>query len=75
AAVTDADFAELRRHFDEVQIIELVGVVALFGFLNRWNATLATELEGPPRAFAEERLAPFGWDPGQHTADSGQTED
>jgi alkylhydroperoxidase family enzyme len=28
-------FEALRRHFDEPQIVELVAVCALFGFLNR----------------------------------------
>ena len=44
-AVGDVEFAELRRHFDEEQILEMVAVLALLGFLNRWNDTLATTLE------------------------------
>ena len=47
---TDADFAELRRHFDDGEIVEIVGMIALFGFLNRWNDTMATELEEHPLA-------------------------
>ncbi|TQV81242.1 carboxymuconolactone decarboxylase [Exilibacterium tricleocarpae] len=47
-AVTDQDFAALREHFTDEQIIELVGVISLFGFLTRWNATLATDLEAEP---------------------------
>ena len=34
-AVTDPDWAELRRHFSTEQIVEIVAVIALFGFLNR----------------------------------------
>jgi uncharacterized peroxidase-related enzyme len=41
-AVGDTEFAELRRHFDDDQILEMVAVLALLGFLNRWNDTLAT---------------------------------
>src|ERR671930_2480536 len=37
--VTDEMFAELRKHWTEIQIVEMVGVIALFGFLNRWNDT------------------------------------
>ncbi len=59
-------FAALRRHFDEPQIVELVAVSALFGFLNRWNDTMATELEGVPRGFAERHLAESGWQVGKH---------
>ncbi len=51
-AVTDADFAVLREHYSDEQVVEIVAVIALFGFLNRWNATLATDLEASPAAFA-----------------------
>ncbi len=50
--VTDADFATLREHFSNDECAELVGVIALFGFLNRWNATVQTELESMPAQFA-----------------------
>lgn len=59
-------FEDLRKHFDEPQIVELVGVCALFGFLNRWNDTMSTELEGIPRKFAGEHLENAGWEVGKH---------
>lgn len=59
-------FAALRRHFDEPQIVELVAVCALFGFLNRWNDTMATELESVPRRFAAAHLGAAGWTVGKH---------
>ncbi len=65
-AVTDAHFADLRAHFSEAQIVELVAVVSLFGFLNRWNDTMATELESSPTAFGKGHLAGRGWAPGKH---------
>ena len=71
AAVSDAQFAELRRHFDDEQILELAGVIGLFGFLNRWNASLATPLEGAPLAHAQKALAGTDWTPGQHLGDPG----
>lgn len=46
--VTDDMFAELARHYDETAQLEIVSVIALFGFLNRWNSTLATDLESMP---------------------------
>ncbi|MEL7031203.1 MAG: carboxymuconolactone decarboxylase family protein [Pseudomonadota bacterium] len=58
---TDAHFDALRPHFSEDEIVEIVAVIALFGFLNRWNDTLATTLEDSPLAFAEAHLAPKGW--------------
>ena len=65
-AVTDAHFEALRKHFDDDEILELVSVIALFGWLNRWNDTLATELESSPLRFARERLASHGWQIGGH---------
>ncbi len=65
-AVTDTDFVELRRHFDEDEILEIVAAVAFLGFLNRWNDTLATTLEATPRDFAERHLAAAGWAIGKH---------
>lgn len=43
--VTDDDFADLRRHFSPQQIVEIMSVVSLFGFFNRWNDTFGTDLE------------------------------
>ena len=64
--VTDAHFAELRRHYSEDAIIEIVSVIALLGWLNRWNITLATRIEDNAAAFARKHLAPSGWAPGVH---------
>jgi len=52
SAVTDDDFAALKAHFSEREIVEIVAVLSLYGFLNRWNGTLQTELEPAPSAFA-----------------------
>ena len=48
--VSDDMFAELADHYDVDAQLEIVAVIALFGFLNRWNSTLATELEELPLA-------------------------
>ena len=50
SGVTDESFAKLAEHFDEDAQLEIVAVIAMFGFLSRWNSTLATELESQPRA-------------------------
>lgn len=65
-AVEPGHFAALAEHFDERQIVEVVAVIALFGFLNRWNDTLATSLEAEPKLFAQNRLGPLGWSPSKH---------
>jgi len=65
-AVTDEMFLELKKHWTEEQIVEIVAVIAIFGFLNRWNDTLATPLEDEPTQFAEDHLAKHGWTIGKH---------
>ena len=65
-AVNDADFEMLKSHYSERQIIEIMGVISIFGFLNRWNDTLATTLEALPLNFGKEHLGTSGWDPKKH---------
>ncbi|OGA06271.1 MAG: peroxidase [Betaproteobacteria bacterium RIFCSPLOWO2_02_FULL_64_12] len=64
--VTDEMFAEMRKHWSEDQIVEIAAVIATFGFLNRWNDTMATPLEAEPIAVGEKFLAPHGWSAGKH---------
>lgn len=64
--VTDADFDRLREHWDDGQIVEILAAVALYGFLNRWNDSLATPLEDASAAFAEAALGDKGWTRGKH---------
>jgi uncharacterized peroxidase-related enzyme len=65
-AVTDAQFDVLRQHWSDSEIVEILGVVAMFGFLNRWNDTMATPLEPVPAAIAEKTLGTQGWQAGKH---------
>lgn len=58
--------AGLRRHWDEGEIVEILGVVALFGYLNRWNDSMATTLEGPAEESGKQFLGERGWDAGKH---------
>jgi uncharacterized peroxidase-related enzyme len=64
--VTDEHFERLRRFYSDDEIVEIVGVIALFGWLNRWNDTMATTLEQMPHEFAAEHLEPSGWEVGSH---------
>lgn len=66
--VEAADFAALREHFDDGQIVEIVATIALFGYLNRWNDTMATDLEARPATVARRALAGTNWEPGKHSA-------
>lgn len=62
------DFDELKRHFDDGQIVEIVATIALFGYLNRWNDTMATTLEARAVAVAERAIGAVGWQAGKHGA-------
>ena len=65
-AVEAEHMSELSRYFSEKQVIEVVAVISLFGFLNRWNDTMATTLESAPKNFAADQLASHGWAAGKH---------
>ena len=64
--VTASHFEALRGHFSERQIVQIVAVISTFGFLNRWNDTMATQLEDVPRQFANDHLGPLDWQSGKH---------
>ena len=66
-AVTDEDFDALKKYYATDEIVEIVAVIAVFGFLNRWNDTMQSELEDKPLAFAaKNNLAERGWKLGGH---------
>jgi uncharacterized peroxidase-related enzyme len=64
--VTDEHFDRLRRHFSNEQIVEITAVIAMFGWLNRWNDTMATTLENHPLSWASDNMSSAGWEPGSH---------
>lgn len=66
--VDDEVFAELQRHWDDGQIVEILATVCYVGFLNRWNDSLATTLEEIPTEAAQAHLGVTQWQPGKHAA-------
>jgi uncharacterized peroxidase-related enzyme len=61
------DVAEnLRKYWDEGEITEIAGVVALFGYLNRWNDSMGTEMENRAVESGEKWLGKKGWSPEKH---------
>ena len=64
--VTEKHFEALRKFYTEEQIVDIGATIALFGFLNRWNDTFATQLEDEPFAFAKKHLEKSGWEIGKH---------
>ena len=56
----------LRQHWDHGEIVEITAVIALFGFLNRWNDSMGSVLEDLPVAAGEKYLQENGWEVGKH---------
>jgi uncharacterized peroxidase-related enzyme len=65
-AVDPALQARVREHWDEGEIVELLGVIALFGYLNRWNDSMATTLEEGAEESGRQWLLGAGWERGKH---------
>lgn len=65
-SVDEAVSDNLRRYWDEGEIVEILGVIALFGYLNRWNDSMGTSLEDPANDSGQQYLAGHGWTGGKH---------
>ena len=52
-APADAAFDEARQHFSEDALLEIVSIVAMFGWFNRWNNLLQSHLEDEPAQICE----------------------
>ncbi len=66
-AVTDEIAENLRNHWNEGEIVEMLGVIALFGYLNRWNDSMGTEMESGAIESGEKLLQEKGWTVGKHS--------
>jgi len=64
--VTPEIAQNLNAHWDDGEVVEIVGVTSLFGFLNRWNDSMGTELEDAATDAGRTFLADTGWTPGKH---------
>ena len=65
-AVDASIVADLKAHWDEGEIVEIMAVIALFGYLNRWNDSMASTLEPLPRQTGAQHLQASGWQVGKH---------
>lgn len=65
-AVDDEIAERIRSYWNEGEIVEILGVVALFGFLNRWNDSMGTELETDAIESGEKHLSHKEWMAGKH---------
>lgn len=65
-AVDQELFKRMQQHWSDDQIVQILGAVCLYGFLNRWNDSMATDLEESPRSMGDNILARGGWTGGKH---------
>lgn len=49
------DMRELKKYFSDEQIVEIGAVIALFGFNNRWNALMQTDVEPEVTSFVRQQ--------------------
>ncbi|WP_417785661.1 carboxymuconolactone decarboxylase family protein [Tenacibaculum sp.] len=57
---------ELYKYWDEGEIVEMLGVISLFGYLNRWNDSMGTSIEDGAVESGEQYLEKHGWEKGKH---------
>lgn len=65
-AVDEPLMTRMKQHWSEDEIVEILGAICLYGFLNRWNDSMATDLEEAPKALGKEVLEKGGWTGGKH---------
>ncbi len=57
---------QLYRYWNEGEIVEMLGVISLFGYLNRWNDSMGTSIEDDAVESGEQYLGKHGWEKGKH---------
>jgi uncharacterized peroxidase-related enzyme len=65
-AVDEELQARLREHWDDGEIVELLSVIGVFGYLNRWNDSMGTTLEEAGEESGQKWLSDRGWSRGKH---------
>lgn len=65
-AVDDNIKKRLYEHWNEGEIVEMLGVISLFGYLNRWNDSMATSIEKGAIESGKHYLGKHGWNGGKH---------
>lgn len=56
----------LYEHWNEGEIVEMLGVISLFGYLNRWNDSMGTSIEEGAVESGDQYLGKHGWNEGKH---------
>ena len=70
SAVGPEHHEALRAQFSDEEVRTLISVVAVGGFMNRYNDSLATVTDQESVDWATTHLGPLGWDIGKHAGDA-----
>jgi len=65
-AVDDSFSEKLLQYWTEGEVVEILGVISLFGYLNRWNDSMGTTLEEGANQAGQDFLSNQGWEKGKH---------
>tara|TARA_R110000787_G_scaffold52412_8_gene123441 strand:- start:873 stop:1463 length:591 start_codon:yes stop_codon:yes gene_type:complete len=65
-AVDDSIAKALHKYWDDGEIVEILGVISLFGYLNRWNDSMGTTMESGAVDAGERLLNTSDWSRGKH---------
>jgi alkylhydroperoxidase family enzyme len=71
-AVTPEHHAELRKHYSDAEIAQILVQLCVGGWLNRWNDSLATVTDQESLDWAMANLAVVGWDIGKHVGEPSE---
>jgi alkylhydroperoxidase family enzyme len=69
-AVEPSHFADLRQHYSDRQIVEMLAVISLAGWFNRWNNSIATVTDQESVDWAQANLQAIGWTVGKHAGET-----
>lgn len=65
-SVNEEIAGRLKKFWSAGEIVEITGVISLFGYLNRWNDSIGTEIEPEAAESGEKHLKKQGWTKGKH---------
>jgi len=68
--VEPSHFVELRKHYSDRQIVEMLAVISLAGWYNRWNNSIATVTDQESIDWAQQHLEAVGWNLGKHAGEA-----
>lgn len=70
--VTPEHHREMREYYSDRQIADILAIICVAGWLNRWNDSLATVTDQESVDWAESNLTSVGWSIGKHRGDAAE---